>query len=452
MPRAKTQTAKAKKPTTAELIEIAVQEQLMEALQNIEIEVPQQDAFVDMDLLRAEIKKEVTKEMKNVDAVQVESAAITKSEIRLSGSGDTYWLTSDNDGFLIDKGADKSKNILTMTPAGVMGVGLKSPRSSGRGSAHFRAWYPSEAPLPTSGVGSTRGVIVEGDGDDNKTFSFRAVSRMNRQGFNVTSDGKLLMGTNTDKTGAKISSVQTDFESPALDLQLDSKQYQSNALKINVDSDASERFNVISATAGQEDIFKVSGDGGVYTETNFVSNRTGYAEIFEWEDGNHRNEDRTGLTVTLNEHGQIRIAGEGDDVIGVVGKYAAVVGNAGWNAWHDRYRVQDNGLPATKTEKIVEWHDEVGVLHSYYLKSLGKDFALPENAIIYETDGDGQEFEMKKYKSHFDSEKPYTQRLNRGWGLIIVVGTVNVFKGQLMNPSWFKIKELSEDLEQWFIK
>jgi len=54
MPRAKKKT----EPTLEELIKQQVQEQLQEALLNIEFSAPEQtDAFVDMDLLREEIKK-----------------------------------------------------------------------------------------------------------------------------------------------------------------------------------------------------------------------------------------------------------------------------------------------------------------------------------------------------------------------------------------------------------
>ena len=57
----KTVTKSKPEPTVEQIIAEQVQQQLQEALLNIEIEVPQQntDAFVDMDLLRDEIKKQV---------------------------------------------------------------------------------------------------------------------------------------------------------------------------------------------------------------------------------------------------------------------------------------------------------------------------------------------------------------------------------------------------------
>ena len=42
--------------------------------------------------------------------------------------------------------------------------------------------------------------------------------------------------------------------------------------------------------------------------------------MFEWGDGNPRKEDRTGYVVTLSPKGQLVVANEGDDIVGVVGK------------------------------------------------------------------------------------------------------------------------------------
>ena len=52
-------------------------------------------------------------------------------------------------------------------------------------------------------------------------------------------------------------------------------------------------------------------------KTVFIPNRSGYAELFEWADGNKRNENRNGYTVTLDAEGKLVIANEGDvNIIG----------------------------------------------------------------------------------------------------------------------------------------
>ena len=150
MPRAKTQTqTKAKKPTTEEIIKQQVQEQLQEALLNIEFSAPEQtDAWVDMDLLREEIKKEVEFELKkqeHVEETQAKAdASLSRSELKLIGTKE-YNITSDLDGLVI---SEKDKALFTASKSGAIGFGLKAPRSFGVGSAHFRACLLYTSPSP----------------------------------------------------------------------------------------------------------------------------------------------------------------------------------------------------------------------------------------------------------------------------------------------------------------
>lgn len=75
--------------------------------------------------------------------------------------------------------------------------------------------------------------------------------------------------------------------------------------------------------------------GGYYT------NVRGYAEKFKWEDNNSRGEDREGYVVTTNKNGDIRIAVDGDPVLGVVVSDAAFVGN---NAINDTEMLNEQSL------------------------------------------------------------------------------------------------------------
>jgi len=57
------------------------------------------------------------------------------------------------------------------------------------------------------------------------------------------------------------------------------------------------------------------------------SGGTGYAEMFEWADGNPAGADRRGLFVAL-EGEQIRLAQQDDDVLGVIAAAPAFTGGA----------------------------------------------------------------------------------------------------------------------------
>lgn len=461
MPRTKKTAVKKKEPTLEQIVQQQVQEQLQEALLNIEFDTPEQstDAFVDMDLLREEIKKEVefaykTKQHKE-EVVKESKTELTRSELKLSADKE-FLFTSGLDGLVI---SEKDKALITASKSGAIGFGLKAPRSFGIGSAHFRANYPSEAPIPTSGDGSTRGVIVEGDGDDEKTYAFRVLSRMNRQGFNVTSDGSLIINDSTDKTQSRVSINQTDNDAHALNVIGSSRYYDQNIVNLQSKATPDENFNFLNAKADVEnngdagvDVFRVDGEGSVYANIGVNSNARGYAELFEWADGNHKNENRNGFTVSLNEKGQLVVADEGDAVIGVVSDSAALIGNAGWNCLQNRFNLDANKDPMKSRVKIVEWLDDVGVLHSHYLHTLSKEFALPDNAIIYETNENGDDILKQDYRSDFDMSKDYTKRIKRGWACVIITGTTKVFKGQFMGSNWVKIKDINDDLEEWIIK
>ena len=458
---AKKRVVKKKEPTVEQIVQEQVQKQLEEALLNIEFEVPEQntDAFVDMDLLRAEIKKEVEFAQKTAEhqkkVAGETKAELTRSELTLSSDEKDFRFTSGIDGLVI---SEKDKPLLTLGKSGQVGVGLRAPRSMGIGSMHVRANYPSEAPLPTTGKGSTRGLIVEGDGDDQNSFTFRAVSRMNRQGTNITGDGSLMVGLNNDKTQSRFTVNQVNYDENTVNLYTGSKQYANDMLSINVGSLPDRRFNFINATGMVEEngkqginVFRVDGEGSVFTEQSVFSNKTGYAELYEWADLNPKKEDRNGFTVTVDEEGKLRIADEGDPILGVICEHAAFIGNAGWN-YKSKYLLNEGKNPKKQTVKIVEWEDEVGLLHSHFYHTLPADFQLPDNATVYETDEFGDSFEVPYLDPQFNLSQEYTQRLDRGWVPVALTGRVKVWKGQFMNPNWIKVKDVNDDLEEWILK
>ena len=193
-------------------------------------------------------------------------------------------------------------------------------------------------------------------------------------------------------------------------------------------------------------MFRVNGNGETFTHKGFFSNSTGYAEVFEWADGNPRDENRMGLTVAINDAGELIDANDdNENIIGVVVESAAIIGNTGWNIWQDKYNMDSN--KSTKY-KVVEWKDESGVLHSEYVTSLSPNFALPEDAIIYETGDNGLELRRPIMPINYDADKKYIPRIKRGWTLVALTGTVNMFRGQNIRSSWIKIRDLNDELEQ----
>ena len=408
----------------------------------------QADAFVDMDLLRAEISAEFKKEFdKKIAQIKSISAGETQA---LTMSNNLVDIVGTTDGITV-KHSGQQDILFTVTKNGALAFGNRSPRTSGLGTAHFRMKGAGKSPIPTNGPGSTRGLIVEGDGDDNNTFIFRALSTGNRQGFNVSSTGKVLLGTNQDQYNSLFTAYNNDFDVDGFNIITASKYNTGNVLNLQHALDVSDTYNFIDAKNNcKEDIqasmFRVNGKGETFTHKGFLSNSSGYAELFEWADGNPRDEDRTGLTVALNDAGELIDANDDNEsIIGVVVKSAAIIGNAGWNTWQDKFNVSKT---AYSKYKVVEWKDDSGVLHSEYLASLSSTFALPEDAIIYETGEEGQELFRPLLPANYDADRDYTPRTKRGWTLVALKGTVDMYKGQNIRSTWIKIRDLNDDLER----
>jgi len=440
MPRAKTQTLK---KTTKK------------------VEEPKQQTINIDDLvshIREQVKKELTAEfegkMQTALANLSQNAEISREKLILTASKTPYTVEANDDGLEFLKDTD---TVLVVGKNGQLSTGTKSARTVGKGSAHFKAGYSSEAIMPTSGDLSTRGVIVEGDGDDDKTFIFRAVSRMNRQGANIFSDGSLALGAMKKRNGETLSVYHRHDDGDAVNINIPSLAYEGSLLHFQADRAQSKRWNAlkISADAGDTTLYKVDGNGDTYTAGTLYSNNTGYAEVFEWADGNHRNEDRSGFTVTMDKTtGLIRSADEGDDILGVVVTGAAFVGGSQWNCWKDRNLKDEAGNTKTSTYEIVEWLEmESTSVKSYYKDTLSKDFALPDNAVIIETDELGKEFKKPMINPGWDSNKEYVGRQDRQeWALVCLLGTIPVFKGQVLSSNWIRLRDLTDELELVLIK
>ena len=87
-------------------------------------------------------------------------------------------------------------------------------------------------------------------------------------------------------------------------------------------------------------------------------------------------------------------------------------------------------------------------MHSEYIASLSPSFALPEDAIIYESAEDGSDLMRPLLPKSYDADRDYIPRLKRGWTLVALKGTVNMYRGQNIRSSWIKIRDLNDELEQ----
>ena len=190
---------------------------------------------------------------------------------------------------------------------------------------------------------------------------------------------------------------------------------------------------------------------------------SGYAEMFEWEDGNPNKEDRTGLTVALYNGDKIRVAQTNDVPIGVIGgdnTSVAAISNASPQEWHGKHIRDIAGRLQWEGQVMVEWIDK-GFRHWYETDRLPEGVTIPENATYYsELNGHKLQREIlsEEYKQHHGTVPVYTPRWERQeWGIVVILGRAVVREGSVCNPLWKRLKLLSGELggqsvAEWLIR
>lgn len=106
--------------------------------------------------------------------------------------------------------------------------------------------------------------------------------------------------------------------------------------------------------------FRVTGEGETFAQAAYNATGADYAEYEEWADGNPDNEDRRGYFVTLDDDDpmMIRLAGSGDDVLGVVSGNPCIIGDAD-ECWRDKYAHDEFGTVIYEdVEAEVEYINE----------------------------------------------------------------------------------------------
>jgi hypothetical protein len=152
----------------------------------------------------------------------------------------------------------------------------------------------------------------------------------------------------------------------------------------------------------------VSSDGGTA-----MSTPADYAEAREWEDGNPNGEDRVGRSVVLIGR-KIRLATEDDPedwIVGVISGNPAVLAGAAWNFWSGKYLRDDFNRQVL---------DEEG------------------NRVLSPDYKDG------------DAYKPRMQR--REWDAVGMMGVLPLRKGEPTRPSWIYMGEISDAVEEWWVR
>jgi len=130
-----------------------------------------------------------------------------------------------------------------------------------------------------------------------------------------------------------------------------------------------------------------------------------------------------------------------------------VVGNTAWNKWANKFLTDDFDRYIMEDHDVLEWTDEDGKQHSHESHNIPDGLTVPDDAVVKTHDDKGNRFQHYKLNPAWDKDAEYTPREQRPeWNIIGLIGQVKVLKGQPVNDRWIKMRDVSDTVEEWFIR
>jgi hypothetical protein len=307
----------------------------------------------------------------------------------------------------------------------------------GGGSSSFNA--PSLITFNTSAAGIT-------DGTER--------ARITSGGYFKASN----FGTYGNATGS-FHEFLSDADDTTVRIHATNASFASRNVLINATRAATSAYNFLLAYSGNlGDLeFNLRGDGNGYADGTWNNNGADYAEFFESANGQALT---LGATVVLDGN-KVREATAQDPTSAIIGvvrpkepsKASMVVGNTAWNKWANKYLTDDFDRYIMEDHDVVEWTDEDGKSHSYESHNVPEGITVPADAVRKTHDEKGNKFQHYKLNPAWDKDSEYTPREQRPeWNIIGLVGQVKVLKGQPTNDRWVKMRDVSANVEEWFIR
>lgn len=159
-------------------------------------------------------------------------------------------------------------------------------------------------------------------------------------------------------------------------------------------------------THERSDAFKVLFNGKTFSDGEYSSAGADYAEMFEWEDSNSKNEDRIGRFVTLRGK-NIEIAKETDTyILGVVSGAPTIIGDNPLR-WKGKYLNDEWGRPI---------YEDVEYIHKEYEKQEDGTFKQIDKKYIAH---------IRKLNPLYNTKEKYIPRIERPeWSYVGMMGKI----------------------------
>jgi len=205
-------------------------------------------------------------------------------------------------------------------------------------------------------------------------------------------------------------------------------------------------------------------DGDLTIDGNYSNSGADFAEMFEAVKEFSNKKINTGISVVL-EQDKIRPALEGEIPFGVISSSPTIVGNSGGSEanenWSEKYLKDEFG--AYILEEREWWSAKVKKKRYRTKKIKGK---VVEEEVEREEILKGWVDEKKpidgakikkimsrKINPDYNDSKEYIPRKNRPeWNIVGLVGRLRLKKGQPTAPNWIKLRDISENVEEWLVR
>lgn len=225
----------------------------------------------------------------------------------------------------------------------------------------------------------------------------------------------------------------------------------------NSDSDNSQCIWVDDG-GGDDPLMRLkSSDECLYIDGQFFDTGADFAEFFEAIKEFSREKIPNGVAVVLVGD-KIRPSNVGEIPIGVISANPTIVGNAGGKgcgeSWGGKYLKDDFGNYIMEeaewwTKEVVEnFEKETGQKGTKKVRL--KDYSDRKKPPV----GAKKKMVMrKKINPEWNPKQKYIPRKERPeWNVVGLMGRIRLKKGQPVAPTWIKIRDISNQVEEWLIK
>ena len=202
----------------------------------------------------------------------------------------------------------------------------------------------------------------------------------------------------------------------------------------------------------------LSSNESLYIDGQFIDTGADFAEMFESTKDFSKEKIPAGTSVILIGD-KIRPAfATGETPFGVISAKPTIVGNIGGsgcdNNWGEKYLKDGYGNQIKEKAEYWSIYKDVEITKPTGQKVKRKKRIKGYSDEIPAPKGAKKKMVMrKKINSDWEKNKKYVPRLERTeWNVVGLLGRLRITKGQPVSPSWIKLRNISDTIEEWLIK